>query len=75
MSSGKIIEVIDEYRKRVAPLALKWHEWKENQPEASEQPMVEEKAEKVDEQKREEKSEQEPEITDEDKPSDENLGD
>ncbi|KFN02464.1 hypothetical protein [Bacillus clarus] len=33
MSSGQIIEVIDEYRKRVAPLALKWHEWKEKQPE------------------------------------------
>ena len=29
MSSGQIIEVIDEYRKRVAPLAIKWHEWKE----------------------------------------------
>ncbi|PEF60213.1 2-methylcitrate dehydratase, partial [Bacillus cereus] len=28
MSSGQIIEVIDEYRKRVAPLAIKWHEWK-----------------------------------------------
>ncbi|MEN1936101.1 hypothetical protein AAIE21_10895 [Paenibacillus sp. 102] len=35
MSSGQIIEVIDEYRKRVAPLALKWHEWKEKQPEAT----------------------------------------
>ena len=32
MSSGQIIEVIDEYRKRVAPLAIKWQEWKEQRP-------------------------------------------
>ncbi|PFZ72894.1 2-methylcitrate dehydratase [Bacillus toyonensis] len=66
MSSGQIIEVIDEYRKRVAPLALKWHEWKEKQPETSEQPKVEEKDEKEDEQKEEKKSEQESKVSDED---------
>jgi len=43
MSSGQIIEVIDEYRKRVAPLAIKWHEWKEKQPDVSEQPKAEER--------------------------------
>ncbi|AFU12927.1 hypothetical protein MC28_1505 [Bacillus thuringiensis MC28] len=66
MSSGQIIEVIDEYRKRVAPLVLKWHEWKEKQPETSQQPKVEEKDEKEDEQKVEKKSEQEPKVSDED---------
>lgn len=30
MSSGKFIEVLDEYRKRVAPLAKAWDEWREN---------------------------------------------
>ena len=43
MSSGQIIEVIDEYRKRVAPLAIKWHEWKEQRPETKEEPKSEEK--------------------------------
>ncbi|MEK4503030.1 2-methylcitrate dehydratase [Bacillus sp. FSL R12-0069] len=38
MSSGQIVEVIDEYRKRVAPLAIKWQEWKEQQPETKEEP-------------------------------------
>ncbi|WP_108994263.1 hypothetical protein [Paenibacillus agaridevorans] len=28
MSSGKIIDLIDEYRSRVAPLAAKWDEWR-----------------------------------------------
>ena len=47
MSSGQIIEVIDEYRKRVAPLAIKWHEWKEQQPETKEEPKSEEKPEET----------------------------
>ena len=29
--------------KRVAPLAIKWHEWKEKQPDVTEQPKAEEK--------------------------------
>lgn len=29
MSSGKIVDLIDEYRTRIAPLAEKWWEWKE----------------------------------------------
>ncbi|QTR88977.1 2-methylcitrate dehydratase [Bacillus cytotoxicus] len=80
MSSGQIIEVIDEYRKRVAPLALKWHEWKENQPEAPQQPKVEEKP--VEEpnseelvQNPEQQESEEYEVTDEDKPFDEELED
>ncbi|WP_289141506.1 hypothetical protein [uncultured Brevibacillus sp.] len=28
MSSGKIVELVDEYRSRVAPMALKWDEWR-----------------------------------------------
>lgn len=33
ISSGKIVEIMDEYRKRVAPLAQKWAEWNESQSE------------------------------------------
>lgn len=31
ISSGKIVELVDEYRKRVAPLAIKWNEWRKGQ--------------------------------------------
>uniref|UniRef100_UPI000CD8B2BE 2-methylcitrate dehydratase n=2 Tax=Bacillaceae TaxID=186817 RepID=UPI000CD8B2BE len=82
MSSGQIIEVIDEYRKRVAPLAIKWHEWKEKQPNAAEQPKAEEKPKEetvVPEEKqvkeKESASSDEHEVTDEDKPFDETLED
>ncbi|WP_026678197.1 hypothetical protein [Fictibacillus gelatini] len=41
ISSGKIVELMDDYRARVAPLAEKWWEWKEGQekgePKASEE--------------------------------------
>src|SRR5690606_12876677 len=30
MSSGKLVDLIDEYRARVAPLAAKWDEWRIN---------------------------------------------
>ncbi|MCQ6301866.1 2-methylcitrate dehydratase [Bacillus cereus] len=65
MSSGQIIEVIDEYRKRVAPLAIKWHEWKEQQPEPTEETKGKEK------QETENQVSEEFEIADEDKPFDE----
>lgn len=80
ISSGQIIEVIDEYRQRVAPLAIKWHEWKEKQPDVAEQPKAEEKPmeeTKTEEpvQEQESKSSEEVEVTDEDKPFDEKLED
>ncbi|AYF06307.1 2-methylcitrate dehydratase [Bacillus mobilis] len=87
MSSGQIIEVIDEYRQRVAPLAIKWNEWKEKQPDVAEQPKAEEKPKEEteteetvvteEEQVQEEKtqSSEEIEVTDEDKPFDETLED
>jgi hypothetical protein len=31
ISTGKIVEFVDEYRKRVAPLATKWDEWRKGQ--------------------------------------------
>lgn len=31
LSSGKIVDLADEYRRRVAPLAEKWWEWKDDQ--------------------------------------------
>ncbi|WP_206109362.1 hypothetical protein [Paenibacillus apii] len=34
ISSGKIVEIIDEYRKRIAPLAAKWDEWRKGQAPA-----------------------------------------
>ncbi|GEC93070.1 hypothetical protein [Brevibacillus brevis] len=30
MSSGKIAELVDQYRARVAPMALKWDEWRKS---------------------------------------------
>ncbi|TEA85593.1 2-methylcitrate dehydratase [Bacillus thuringiensis] len=76
MSFGHIIETIDEYRKRVAPLAIKWHEWKEQQPETKEEPKGEEKPGETVETEEEVVSElpqpsEEFEIIEEDKPSDE----
>ncbi|WP_144517303.1 2-methylcitrate dehydratase [Bacillus thuringiensis] len=77
MSSGQIIEVIDEYRKRVAPLAIKWQEWKEQQPELTEETKGEEKPEETLEiqqegnQETENQVSEEFEIADEDKPFDE----
>ncbi|QKH06246.1 2-methylcitrate dehydratase [Bacillus cereus] len=80
MSSGQIIEVIDEYRQRVAPLAIKWHEWKEKQPDVAEQPKAKEKPMEETEteepvQEQESQSSEEVEVTDEDKPFDEKLED
>ncbi|WHY31626.1 2-methylcitrate dehydratase [Bacillus wiedmannii] len=87
MSSGQIIEVIDEYRQRVAPLAIKWNEWKEKQPDVAEQPKAEEKPKEETEteepvvteeepvQEQESKSSGEFEVTGEDKPFDETLED
>lgn len=37
ISSGKLVELVDGYRKRVAQQAQAWWEWKENQPKASEE--------------------------------------
>ncbi|MFD2637712.1 hypothetical protein [Piscibacillus salipiscarius] len=33
MNSGKIVEVIEDYFKQIAPLAAKWWEWKQGQNE------------------------------------------
>ena len=33
ISSGKLADMLDEYRKRVAPLALKWDEWRKSKAE------------------------------------------
>lgn len=43
MSSGKMIEMIDEYYVRVAPLAKKWQEWREEKGIAQTPSPVEEK--------------------------------
>lgn len=40
MSSGKVSELLDEYRSRVAPLAAKWDEWRQNKDE-TESPKME----------------------------------
>ncbi|MEB4856113.1 helix-turn-helix domain-containing protein [Priestia megaterium] len=36
ISSGTIVELVDQYRAKVAPLAEKWKEWKDSQDEQSE---------------------------------------
>lgn len=87
ISNVKLIEMIDDYRARIAPMAIKWHEWKEKQPDVAEQPKAEEKPKEETEteepviteedQVQEEKtqSSEEIEVTNEDKPFDETLED
>ncbi|PGS04828.1 2-methylcitrate dehydratase [Bacillus cereus] len=87
ISNVKLIEMIDDYRSRIAPMAIKWHEWKENQPDVAEQPKAEEKPKEETEtdetvvteeeqvQEKESQSSEVIEVTDEDKPFDETLED
>lgn len=87
ISNVKLIEMIDDYRARIAPMAIKWHEWKEKQPDVAEQPKTEEKpkeetiaeepvvTEEEQVQDKELKSSDESEGADEDKPFDETLED
>lgn len=87
ISNVKLIEMIDDYRARIAPMAIKWHEWKEKQPDVAEQPKAEEKPKEEtkteepvateEEQVKEKESEYSDEygVTDEDKPFDETLED
>ncbi|OOR22781.1 2-methylcitrate dehydratase [Bacillus wiedmannii] len=87
ISNVKLIEMIDDYRARIAPMAIKWHEWKENQPDVAEQPKAEEKPKEETEieetvvveeeqvQEEESQSSEENEATDEDKPFNEKLED
>ncbi|PIE92876.1 2-methylcitrate dehydratase [Bacillus fungorum] len=87
ISNVKLIEMIDDYRARIAPMAIKWHEWKEKQPDVAEQPKAEEKPkeetdteepvvpEEEQVQEKESKSSEEYEVSDEDKPFDETLED
>lgn len=57
MSSVRIVELIDEYRSRVAPLAAKWDEWRKAREEDKTSPAVpeenrdEEKSDTVDPEK------------------------
>ncbi|WP_260507576.1 hypothetical protein [Brevibacillus agri] len=37
LSSGRIVELVDQYRKLVAPLAVKWDEWRKEREQASSQ--------------------------------------
>ncbi|MFT9848497.1 2-methylcitrate dehydratase [Aneurinibacillus sp. REN35] len=37
ISSGKIVELIDEYRKRLAPLAAKWDEWRQEKEQSKQE--------------------------------------
>ncbi|MCY8234831.1 hypothetical protein [Priestia endophytica] len=60
ISSGKIVELVDEYRAKVAPLAEKWAEWKEGKDEvlAPQEEPKEEQPEKAQEPSQEELSAQ-----------------
>ncbi|MCH4566065.1 2-methylcitrate dehydratase [Bacillus sp. ES1-5] len=87
ISNVKLIEMIDDYRARIAPMAIKWHEWKEKQPDVAEQPKAEEKPKEETEtdepvvteeeqvQRKELESSEENEVTDEEKPFNEKLED
>ncbi|KIV57697.1 2-methylcitrate dehydratase [Aneurinibacillus migulanus] len=48
ISSGKIVELIDEYRKRVVPLAMKWDEWRQGKEQPKQEAKEEPKAEMED---------------------------
>lgn len=48
LSSGKLVDLIDDYRARVAPLAAKWNEWRENGGAAAE--VTEQSDEKTEDQ-------------------------
>ncbi|MDH6351897.1 hypothetical protein [Brevibacillus sp. 1238] len=50
MSSGKIVELVDEYRSRVAPMALKWDEWRKgkDKPKAANEKKEDKPAEQAD---------------------------
>ncbi|WP_374019035.1 hypothetical protein ABU162_04610 [Paenibacillus thiaminolyticus] len=45
MSSGKVSEIFDEYRARVAPLAAKWDEWRKGKAQDEPAPAAEKAAE------------------------------
>lgn len=87
ISNVKLIEMIDDYRARIAPMAIKWHEWKEKQPDVAEQPKAEERPteetdteetiaiEEEQVQEQESQSSEGIKATDEDKPFDETLED
>ncbi|WCK55408.1 2-methylcitrate dehydratase [Aneurinibacillus sp. Ricciae_BoGa-3] len=45
ISSGKIVELVDEYRKRLAPLAAKWNEWRQDKEQPQQEAKEESKSE------------------------------
>lgn len=47
-SFGKVVELIDEYRRRIAPLAQKWWEWKKEREESDEENTSEPKKDEDD---------------------------
>lgn len=47
-SSGKVVYLIDEYRRRIAPLAQKWWEWKKEREESDEENTSEPKKDEDD---------------------------
>ncbi|WP_455920116.1 helix-turn-helix domain-containing protein [Priestia megaterium] len=69
ISSGTIVELVDQYRAKVAPLAEKWKEWKDSQDEQSETPneAKKEAKEELDLPASEEVSEEKIEESDDDK--------
>jgi hypothetical protein len=71
ISSGTIVELVDQYRAKVAPLAEKWKEWKDSQDEQTETPAETKKEvkEELDLSAREEVSEEKIEESDDDKES------
>ena len=71
ISSGTIVDLVNQYRARVAPLAEKWKEWKDSQDEPVESPteIKKEVKEELDLSAPEEVSEEKIEESDEDKES------
>jgi len=69
ISSGTIVELVDQYRAKVAPLAEKWKEWKDSQDEQIVKPAEAKKEvkEELDLSVREEASKEKIEESDDDK--------
>lgn len=49
MSSGRIVDIVDDYRQSVAPLAAKWDEWRKAREESGAQPDIDDEEDVTDE--------------------------
>ncbi|WP_150106450.1 2-methylcitrate dehydratase [Paenibacillus sp. JDR-2] len=83
LSSGRLAELLEEYSRRVAPLAAKWHEWREGQTKAVDEviekslnkPEEQQSSDAKEESQEEEASDQEPQEVSESREDSDDLED